>query len=75
MTSGSSEYSKSEIRDTVISIRLSLYNQNMACGAHAIRKELENSDVRPLPSVSAIGRILSRYGLTYKRTGLYYGDF
>ncbi|MCP4272172.1 MAG: hypothetical protein GY781_09415 [Gammaproteobacteria bacterium] len=71
MISGSSEYTKSEIREIIISTRLSLYNQNMACGAHAIRKALENSNVRPLPSISSIGRILSRYGLTYQKTGLY----
>ena len=71
VTSGSSEYSKSEIREIIIFIRLSLYNQNMACGAHAIRKELENSNAKPLPSVSTIGRILSHHGLTFKRTGLY----
>ncbi len=69
--SESSEYSKSEIKEIVIITRLSLYNRNMACGAYAIRKVLKGLNTRPLPSVSAIGRILYRYGLTYQRTGLY----
>ncbi|MCP5004380.1 MAG: hypothetical protein GY941_10670 [Planctomycetes bacterium] len=71
MTSESYEYSKSEIIEIIILTRHSLYNKNVACGAHAVRKVLENLNVSPLPSVSTIGRILSRYHLTYKRTGLY----
>ncbi len=69
--SESSEYSKSDIKEIIIITRLSLYNRNMACGAYAIRKELKELNTRPLPSVSAISRILSRNGLTFKRTGIY----
>ncbi|MCP4271548.1 MAG: hypothetical protein GY781_06200 [Gammaproteobacteria bacterium] len=71
MISEISEYSKPEISEIIILTRLSLYNQNMFCGAHAIRKVLKGLNIRPLPSVSTIGRILSRNGLTYKKTGFY----
>jgi transposase InsO family protein len=61
----------SEIEEIVKLIRLSLYNQGLFCGAQAIRWELEDLCVKPLPSTRTINRILSRNGLTHRRTGKY----
>ncbi len=44
------------------------------CGALAIRQHIQNLGEKLIPSVSTIGRILSRHGLTHARTGLYPGD-
>lgn len=51
--------------------RLSLYNQGLFCGAQAISWELEALQVSPLPSLRTISRIVSREGLTHRRTGRY----
>lgn len=64
-------YSPAEIEKITVITRLNLYNQNAPCGANAIRKELENLNIKPLPSVSSINRILKRHGLTHRRTGYY----
>jgi len=40
-------------------------------GGQAIRWELEEKEVQPLPSLSAISRILCRRDLTHRRTGRY----
>jgi len=69
------ERSAAEIEEIVILVRLDLYNRGLPYGAHAIRRHLEtmgDGDVSPLPSLSTIGRILRRNGLTYRRTGFYY---
>ena len=50
---------------------MSLYNQGLFCGAQAIRWELEDLGVKPLPSLRTINRILSRHHLTHRRTGRY----
>jgi len=66
--------SAKEIEQIVIMVRLDLYNRGVAHGAHAIRRyleELEDGVILPLPSLSSIGRILRRNGLTYRRTGFY----
>jgi len=60
-----------EIVETVKMVRLELYNQDLFHGPQAIRWRLEDLGVHPLPSERTIGRILSRYGLTHKRTGRY----
>ncbi len=52
-------------------IRLSLYNQDLFCGAQAILWELEEQNVQPLPSLWTINRILNRNDLTHRRTGRY----
>ena len=52
-------------------VRLSLYNQGLFCGAQAISWELEELGVQSLPSLRTINRILSREGLTHRRTGRY----
>ncbi len=61
----------SEIEEIVKMVRLSLYNQDLFCGAQAILWELEDLGVKPLPSVRTINRILSKNGLTHRRTGKY----
>ena len=62
-------YTREEIVEIVKMIRLHLYNNGLHCGARVIREEMEDENVQPLPSVSTIGRILSRHGLTHGRTG------
>ncbi len=64
-------YTREEIVEIVKMIRLHLYNNGLYCGARVIREEMEDENVQPLPSVSTIGRILSRHGLTHGRTGFY----
>jgi len=63
--------SADEIEEIVIWTRYHLYNNAIPCGAHAIRSTLEKEGINPLPSLSTIGRILHRNGLTYRRTGIY----
>jgi transposase InsO family protein len=55
----------------VKTIRLSLYNKDLFFGAQAIRWEMEDLGVHPLPSVRTINRILARNDLTHRRTGRY----
>jgi len=60
-----------EIEEIVKMVRLNLYNRALFCGAQAIRWEMQDSGVKPLPSIRTINRILSRQGLTHRRTGIY----
>jgi len=60
-----------EIEEIVKLVRLSLYNQDLFCGAQAIRWELEDLGISPLPSLRTINRILKRNDLTHRRTGKY----
>lgn len=60
-----------EIEEIVKVVRLNLYNRDLFCGAQAILWELQDLGVKPLPSLRTINRILSRNGLTYRRTGKY----
>lgn len=60
-----------EVEEIIKMIRLNLYNRDLFCGAQAIRWELEDMNIKPLPSISTINRILSRNGLTHRRTGNY----
>uniref|UniRef100_UPI000688C543 IS481 family transposase n=1 Tax=Desulfuromonas sp. TF TaxID=1232410 RepID=UPI000688C543 len=60
-----------EVEEIVEIIRLNLYNKDQFCGAQAILWELEDLGVKPLPAVRTINRILSRKGLTHRRTGKY----
>jgi len=64
-------FSKAEIEEIVIYIRYHFYNHDMPHGAHAIRSALDKEGINPLPSLSTIGRILRRNGLTFRRTGIY----
>jgi len=61
----------SEIEEIVKMVRLSLYNQDLFCGAQAILWEMEDLGARPLPSLRTINRILARNELTHQRTGKY----
>ena len=63
---------RQELEAIVEIVRLNLYNRGLLCGDRAIRRELVELRVRPLPSLSAINRILRRHGLTNRRTGHYY---
>ncbi|NIR87311.1 MAG: DDE-type integrase/transposase/recombinase [Aliifodinibius sp.] len=56
-----------EIEEIVRMVRLNLYNQGLFCGDQAIRWELEELGVEPLPSLRTINRILKRHGLTHRR--------
>ena len=67
----SSHRTPAEIEDIVEMVRLSLYNKGLFCGDQAIRWELEDMEVQPLPSLRTISRILSRRDLTHRRTGRY----
>ena len=60
-----------EIEMIVEMVRWSSYNKDLFCGDQAIRWELEEMEVRPLPSLSTISRILRRRELTHRRTGRY----
>lgn len=51
--------------------RLYLYNHNLYHSAKYILIELEFQNIKPLPSLSLISRIIKKYGLTHRRTGLY----
>jgi hypothetical protein len=52
-------------------VRLSLYNKGLFCGNQAIQWEMSDMEIQPIPSLSTIGRILSRRGLTHRRTEHY----
>jgi transposase InsO family protein len=52
-------------------VRLQLYKEGLFCGAQAIRGELEDLEIKSLPSVRTINRILNRNELTHRRTGRY----
>jgi len=72
--SGNIQRSAAEIEQIVIMVRLNLYNRELPYGAQAIRRHLQHLQdgiVTPLPSLSTINRILSRNGLTHRRTGHY----
>ena len=60
-----------EIVEIIKAIRLELYNKDVFCGAQAIRWELEDLGIEPLPSERTIARVLAREGLTQRRTGHY----
>ncbi len=64
-------YTKEEIEELIVMIRLNLYNNMKLCGSKKIQEELDDTCVVPLPSLSTIGRVLRKRGLTYKRTGNY----
>jgi len=64
-------FTRAEIEQIVVMERLHLYNRGIPCGAQAIHKRLQQEGISPLPSFSTIKRILSRHGLTHRRTGHY----
>jgi transposase InsO family protein len=52
-------------------VRLSLYNQDLFCGAQAILWEMEDLGAKPLFSIRTINRILAKNERTHPRTGRY----
>src|SRR5256885_17189913 len=60
-----------EVVEAVKLARLHLYNQGLFCGAQAVSWELEELGFSPIPSLRTISRIISREGLTHRRTGSY----
>ena len=60
-----------ELEAQVVTVRRYLAEQGLFHGDQAIRWELEDRGVHPLPSVRTIGRILARKGLTQRRKGRY----
>ena len=62
-------YTRADLEEIVKILRLSLYNRGLFCGAKAIRRQMHQDRVHPLPSLSTISRILSRHGLTHGRIG------
>lgn len=52
-------------------VRLDRYNRGYTHGVNAILQEIEAIEIRPLPSLRTIARILARLGLTHGRTGRY----
>jgi hypothetical protein len=69
------ETDKSYLEDLVTFIRLHLYNRGVPCGAQVIQRQIQELNIKPIPSVRTIGRILSRHGLTHGRTGIYPEDY
>jgi len=69
MPAPSNLFTREEIEQIVILIRLHLYNYERLHGPRAIREQLLIQGVRPVPSLSTIKRILSRNNLTYRRVG------
>jgi hypothetical protein len=66
------QWTKREIEEAVTFVRLELYNRDLPCGPNPIRKRLEEFyHIDPLPSERTIARLLSRHGLTHRRTGIY----
>jgi len=62
---------REKIEEIVELVRLNLYNRGLPCGNKAVRAELEEQCVEPLPSLRTINRILDHRGLTHQRTGHY----
>jgi hypothetical protein len=63
-----------EIKECVVFARLELYNQGNPCGPDTVRRRLIELEVQPMPSRSAIAKILAKECLTYGRTGHYPGE-
>lgn len=64
--------SPAAVEELVVVTRLHLYNQDLPCGAAALRRYLHEQEcLRPLPSTRRIRQILTLYGLSHGRTGWY----
>jgi hypothetical protein len=64
-----------ELEEAIVFERLRLYNTLLPCGASALRHHLQNLGIENPPSVSTIGKILSKNFLTNGRTGYYPEDY
>lgn len=64
-----------EVEQTVVTVRLELYNRGLPCGPKALRRRFDECKVlRTLPSERTIVRILARNGLACGRTGRHEGE-
>jgi len=64
-----------EVERVVVMERLYRYNHGAPCNAVALHRHLRDQRItHPLPSVRRIAHILTKYGLTYGRTGWYPGE-
>lgn len=55
-------------------VRMDLYNHGKNCGPAYIQKEMQELEIKEIPSKSTIARILKNQYLTNGRTGYYLGD-
>jgi len=62
-----------EIKACIVFARLELYNQGGRCGPDAVRRRLTELQVQPMPSRSAIAKILAEECLIHGPTGHYPG--
>ena len=60
-----------DVRGVIITLRQRLGEQHVFCGAAAIRWELMDLGVTPLPSLRTIARVLADDGLAVRRPGPY----
>lgn len=60
-----------EIEQLVVAVRRRLVREGLFYGDQAIRWELEDLGVDPLPSIRTIARVLARHGMTRRRKGRY----
>lgn len=61
--------------ELVTHFRLSLYNKEVPHGSKAILERMKEENVKPLPSISTINKILKEQCLTNGRTGYYEEDY
>jgi hypothetical protein len=61
--------------ELVTHFRLSLYNKEVPYGSKAILERMKKENVKPLPSISTINKILKEQCLTNGRTGYYEEDY
>jgi hypothetical protein len=72
---GSDLFTTEEAEQIIVMERLYLYNHLLPCGAVALKRHLHSLEGVPVPSISTIGRILTKHCLTHGRTGYYPGDY
>lgn len=70
-----SSLTQQKLEKVIVFERLALYNSLKPCSAAALRRHLHYLGLEKLPSVSTIGRILSKQCLTNSRTGYYPEDY
>lgn len=68
---GNARATTDEVEQFVVAVRLVLHDEGLFAGAQAIRWELEENEVHPLPSLRTISRILVRHSMASRRKGRY----
>lgn len=66
---------KDKITAYVTFFRVDLYNRGFKNDSKAIHAKMCEYDIKPMPSVSKIKKILKNQCLTNGRTGYYEGDY